>query len=436
MTLAPVPELRRAPYPVERPPDPGRVAIVGLGYVGLPTALAFSAAGVPVTGIDIDERRLAAIRAHDVDVLDRDKQQVGPALAGDRLQLAADAAAIADADAVVICVPTPVDEHRLPDLRALRGACESVVAHCRPGQLLILTSTTYVGCTHDLLVEPLAARGLVAGQNVSVAFSPERIDPANDRFPPDQVPRVVGGVTASCAEAAREVVATVAPSVHMVSSAEAAEMTKLYENTFRAVNIALANELAAVSRRLDLDPVEVVDAAATKPYGFLPFYPGPGVGGHCIPCDPHYLLWQLRAHHQPAPIVERAMACIDARPDEVLRRAAEVLSEHGKPLRDARVLVVGVAYKPGVADVRESPALHILDRLHDRGARPAFTDAHVDEVTLPSGRTMHRCPEPSAEHDLVLVHTVHPAADHAWIDGQPVVLDATYRLDVAHRHIP
>ncbi len=212
------------------------------------------------------------------------------------------------ADAVIVCVPTPVDDHRAPDLGALGSACATVVEYAQPGQLLLLTSTTYVGCTHDLLVEPLRRRGLVAGRDIAVAFSPERIDPANERYPADRVPRVVGGATASCAGRASQVVAAVAPDVHVVSSAEAAEMTKLYENTFRAVNIALANELASVSRTLNLDAMEVIAAAATKPYGFFPFYPGPGVGGHCIPCDPHYLLWQLRALHHRAPLVEEAMA--------------------------------------------------------------------------------------------------------------------------------
>jgi nucleotide sugar dehydrogenase len=411
------------------------VAILGLGYVGLPTALSFEHAGSEVLGIDTDAARLADIRAVRVDLLDRDLDRLEHALDGDRLRLDGEPAVIGAADAIVICVPTPVDDHRSPDLRALRSACATAVEHARPGQVLILTSTTYVGSTRDLLVEPLAARGLEAGRDVFVAFSPERIDPANDAFPPDQVPRVVGGTTDACAERARRVVAAVAPSVHVVSSAEAAEMTKLYENTFRAVNIALANELASVSRTLGLDPIEIVDAAATKPYGFLPFFPGPGVGGHCIPCDPHYLLWQLRPDHHRAPLIEEAMSAIDARPEQVVDRAATVLSEHGKPLHGSRVLVVGVAYKPGVADVRESPALQILSRLIDRGAQASFTDALVDRVELPSGLVLSDAGSGDGDHDLVLVHTMHPGVDHSWIDAQSVVLDATYRLDLAHGHV-
>jgi nucleotide sugar dehydrogenase len=440
MTLIYEPELGRDPFsPTDPDAEAGAVptvAVVGLGYVGLPTALSFVASGSRVLGIDVDPARLRAIGDGDVDILERDRQRLTE-IGDDQLRLTTDVDVVAGADAVVICVPTPVDDHRAPDLRALRSACADVVAHARPGQVLILTSTTYVGSTRDLLVEPLAARGLQAGRDLSVAFSPERIDPANDAFPADRVPRVVGGWTGACAEAAAAFVARVSPTVHLVSSPEAAEMTKLYENTFRAVNIALANELATVSRGLGLDALEVVDAAATKPYGFLPFFPGPGVGGHCIPCDPHYLLWQLRAQHRRAPLVEQAMIAIDARPSEVVDRAAEVLSEHGKPLQGARIVIVGVSYKPGVADVRESPALHIINRLQARGAQVRFTDPFVGELLLPNGTRLHDAGRPAAdEADLILVHTLHPGVDHSWIDHHPAVLDASYRLDVAHRQVP
>jgi UDP-N-acetyl-D-glucosamine dehydrogenase len=415
----------------------GHVAVVGLGYAGLPTALAFAAAGAEVDGIDINPARIAAISALDVDVLDRDRLRLRAALDGNRLRISDRADALCEADTVVVCVPTPVDAYRAPDLAALEAACATVVEHARPGQLVLLTSTTYVGCTRELLVEPLRRRGLIAGRDLAVAFSPERIDPANERFPADRVPRVVGGATASCAARARDVVAAVAAEVHVVSSAEAAEMTKLYENTFRAVNIALANELASVSRILNLDAMEVIEAAATKPYGFVAFYPGPGVGGHCIPCDPHYLLWQLRAHHHRAPLVEEAMSCIDARPGEVVRRCIDVLGEHGKAVRDARVHVVGVTYKAGVADIRESPALQILSSLCALGAHVSYSDPHVPRVALGCGVELRHVGDPAiSAPDLVLVHTLHPDVDHGWISTQPIVLDATYRLDVANRAVP
>lgn len=415
----------------------GRVAVVGLGYVGLPTALAFSVSGAEVDGVDISSARVDAIRAVAVDLLERDRLRLRAALDNDSFHVGGDLGVLSEADTVVICVPTPVDSHRAPDLGALASACSTVVERARPGQLLLLTSTTYVGSTRDLLVEPLRRRGLVAGRDIAVAFSPERIDPANERFPGDRVPRVVGGASDSCAARASEVVASVAADVHVVSSPEAAEMTKLYENTFRAVNIALANELASVSRTLDLNPMEVIEAAATKPYGFFPFYPGPGVGGHCIPCDPHYLLWQLRALHHRAPLVEEAMSCIDARPGEVVRRCAELLGAHGKALPHSSIHVVGVTYKGGVADVRESPALHILSALATLGARVTYSDPYVPHLALRCGLELDRIDDPEiTTPDLVLVHTLHPDVDHGWIAAQAIVLDATYRLGLGNCSVP
>jgi nucleotide sugar dehydrogenase len=240
----------------------------------------------------------------------------------------------------MVCVPTPIDEHLLPDMTLLANACATVVEHAVPGQTLVLTSTTYVGCTHDLLVKPLAERGLIAGTDIFIAFSPERIDPGNVQHAQEDVPRVVGGATKQCTERASALLAEYADHLHRVSSAEAAEMTKLYENTFRAVNIALANEFADISGDLSLDILEVIDAAATKPYGFMPFYPGPGVGGHCIPCDPHYLLWQLRKSRRSAPVIESAMSAVALRPGRVLARAREVLAERGLPMFGAKVLIV------------------------------------------------------------------------------------------------
>ncbi|MFJ1705028.1 nucleotide sugar dehydrogenase [Kitasatospora sp. NPDC088346] len=404
------------------------VAVVGLGYVGLPTALALVASGCRVIGVDVSTERLDAIRRQDVDLLPSDRDRLGRTLGGPGLELTADPAAIASADTVMVCVPTPVDPHLVPDLRALSAACATVVAHAVPGQLLMLTSTTYVGTTRDLLVGPLGERGLRVGEDVHVAFSPERIDPGNAHHAQDSTPRVVGGVTARCTELAAEVLAHTAPSVHRVGSAEAAEMTKLFENTFRAVNIALANEFADNCRGLDLDPLEIIEAAASKPYGFMPFYPGPGVGGHCIPCDPHYLLWQLRRLRISSPLVDTAMTAIAGRPRQVVRRALELLADRGLPLAGARVLVSGIAYKPGVADVRESPALEIIEELAELGAEVAYADPLVPEARL-HGTVRHSVADPGAqEWDLVIVHTVHPGTDLGWLTDRPSVLDATYRL--------
>ncbi|HEY7595880.1 MAG TPA: nucleotide sugar dehydrogenase [Actinophytocola sp.] len=416
-------------------PEQSSVAVVGMGYVGLPTALGLHQAGVRTIGVDRSAERLRVIESGDADLTAGDRARLRPALLDDRFELTTDPARLAEADAVIVCVPTPLDRHLVPDLGPLRAACASLVAHATPGQTLILTSTSFVGTTNQLLTEPLRQRGMVAGDNVFVAFSPERIDPGNADHAQATTPRVVGGVTAACAARARRVLARLTPSLHVVGSAEAAELTKLYENSFRAVNIALANEFAEICQTLRLDPMEVTRAAATKPYGFLAFYPGPGVGGHCIPCDPHYLLWQLREFRNGAPLTSQAMALIATRPQRVVERAVAVLSDSGRGTAGARVVVVGVAYKPGVRDLRESSALEIIERLLDRGAKVDYYDPLVDRVTLPDGRVLDGVGEPrGGDWDLALVHTVHPGHPYDWVAECPLVLDATYRFEaVSHR---
>ena len=398
------------------------IAVLGLGYVGLPTALALMDAGLTVTGIDVSEDRLEAIRTRDVDILPHDHARLAAALALPHFRLTSDRDALAEAETVLICVPTPVDADRTPDLTALRAACEAVVARARERQTIVLTSTTYVGTTRELLVEPLRARGLEAGRDVCVAFSPERVDPGNPAHEQESVPRVLGGVTDDCRAAAEAVLSHIATRLHVVSSPDAAELTKLQENTFRAVNIALANELAEASRALGLDPIEVTDAAATKPYGYMPFYPGAGVGGHCIPCDPHYLLTSLRARGVASPLVERAMQSIDERPGQIVDHAEEMLGDLG----GARVIVVGAAYKPGVRDVRESPAVEIIRGLRARGAQVVFTDPLVRRV----GRLESVERPGAADYDLVVVCTLHPEGNHDWIAGARLVLDCTHRAPV------
>lgn len=402
------------------------VAIVGLGYVGLPSLLAFDAAGLEVIGFDISQRRIDDIRTGAVDLIPADRARLDQLNAApEDLPVTTDAAALAGADAIVVCVPTPVDHHDVPDLAALRGACRTVIDHARAGQVIILTSTTYVGCTRDLLVEPLQSRGLTPGVDVHIAFSPERIDPGNIVNTQDRTPRVLGGLTQRCTEVAAAVIATVAPHVHCVSSAEAAELTKLYENSFRAVNIAFANEMAEVASGLGLDVMEVIDAAATKPYGFMRFDPGPGVGGHCIPCDPHYLLWQLRSVHRTAPVLEETMRAIAGRPRQVVDSVRRALESQGRVLAGTDVLVAGVAYKPDVADHRESPALEIIDLLIDAGATVHYVDPHVPEIRTRAGRTLQAVsPRPC---ELAVVHTLH-RGDRSWIDAADFVFDATYRL--------
>ncbi len=404
------------------------VAVVGLGYVGLPTGIALARAGLDVIGIDVSERRLADIREGSADLLPDDQVRLDDVLASEQLTLSCAADALADADAVLVCVPTPVDEEHRPDLRLLASACETVVEQARRDQLIVLTSTSYVGTTRELLAAPLVRRGLEPGSDVFVAFSPERIDPGNTSWRQDEVPRVVGGVTPACTRAAEGLIEKIAARVHPVSSPESAELTKLYENSFRAVNIAFANEVACVGRTFGLDPLEVIEAAGTKPYGFMKFYPGPGVGGHCIPCDPHYLLWGLREAQATAPVLERAMQEIATRPREVVARAAELLEHRHIDLACARVLLVGVAYKPGIQDTRESPALEVLERLWECGASVAYHDPLVQTLPLGNAQALLSVVEPEPDDfDLAIVVTAHGEFDYSWLDRFDEVLDCTYR---------
>ena len=414
------------------------VAIVGLGYVGLPTALQLHGRCPRIIGIDVSEERLAEIEARDADLFDTDKPKLAAALADGTLELTSKPEAAADADAVIICVPTPVDDTRVPDLAALRGACASVVENARAGQTIILTSTTYAGTTTELLTEPLRARGLEAGRDVFVAFSPERIDPGNPDHIQRETPRVVGGATAECTSKAAWVVAHLTDRVYLVSSADAAEATKLYENIFRAVSLALANEFADACGVLGLDPIEVTLAAGTKPYGFLGAFPGPGVGGHCIPCDPHYLLWQLSKQGRPSPLIEQAMRSIDDRPARVAERAGEVLTAAGRPgLAGAKVMVVGASYKAGVRDLRESPAIPLMASLLAGGADVAYYDPLIPSVTLPGGEVLASASVPQGgTYDLAVIHTLHPGVDYAWVKECSSVLDATYQYESAsHREV-
>lgn len=409
-----------------------------MGYVGLPTALGLHAAGVASIGIELSTERLRTIRSGLADLVPEDRLKLSNALADQNFRLTTDFDSLSEPDTVLICVPTPIDHHLSPDLGPLKAACRTVVEHARHGQTLVLTSTSFVGCTEQLLAEPLRKRGFSVGQDIFVAFSPERIDPGNSHHAQRDTPRVLGGITPVCTERARTILQLLTPVVHTVSSAEAAELTKLYENSFRAVNIALANEFAEVCGTLELDPIEITTAAATKPYGFLAFYPGPGVGGHCIPCDPHYLLWQLRKQRRGAPIIQQAMTGIAQRPKHIADRATEVLSDAGRGMAGARVVVVGVTYKPGVSDVRESSALWIITELQARGAKVDYYDPLVDNLLLPDGQRLDSVVESDwQDWDLAVVHTVHPQYDYAWVANCPTVLDATYRFTSApHRVLP
>jgi UDP-N-acetyl-D-glucosamine dehydrogenase len=408
------------------------VAVVGLGYVGLPTAIALRNAGCRIVGIDVSPPRLTAIRKGRVELLDSELEDLRGHLAGDGFVMTSRAKALDSADLVLICVPTPVDERLRPDLTILREACASVVKHARVGQTLVLTSTTYVGTTRELLVEPLAKRGLRVGEDVFVAFAPERIDPGVKDHEQRQTPRVLGGVSEECFQRASAVLRHTCKYLHRVSSPEAAEMVKLYENTFRAVNIALSFEMAEACLAHGLDPVEVTDGAATKPYGFLAHYPSAGVGGHCIGVDPYYLLHDLRVRDRPATMAEEALRKVSGRPRHVAWRAHELLVELGKPLAGARVLVVGASYKPGVADTREAPAVEIIVRLRSEGAHVDYYDPLVPKLRV-GAEVLKGVGTDPGSYDLAILATLHPEHDYGWLEHCAAVLDCTYRAPVGRR---
>jgi nucleotide sugar dehydrogenase len=412
-------------------------AIVGLGYVGLPTAIALHGKCPQIIGVDISQQRLAEISSRRADITEEYQATLDSALADGSLELTSDPAAVSEADAVIICVPTPVDSDHVPEVSALRSACAAVAAHARDGQTIILTSTSFVGTTRELITEPLKQRGLRVGTDVFVAFSPERIDPGNHDHRQEETPRVVGGSTDECSARAAWVIRHLTDVVYLVSSPEAAEATKLYENIFRAVSLALANEFADACGALQLDPIEVTLAAGTKPYGFLGAFPGPGVGGHCIPCDPYYLLWQLNKQDLSSPLIEQAMRSIALRPERVVERAADLLGQTGRTLAGSRVLVIGVSYKAGVQDLRESPALPLIAGLVRRGADVHYYDPLIPEVRLEDGSLIRGEPDPGgAGWDLAVIHTLHPGIDYSWAKDCPLVLDATYQFDsVPHRAV-
>ena len=390
------------------------VGIIGQGYVGLPLAVELARAGFTVTGLDTDLDRVTTLnagRSHSPDV---DEGALGALLCEGRYQATADSSVLAQCDVVIICVPTPLGKSKDPDISFVLAAAEQAAAGFRPAQLVVLESTTYPGTTQELLVPLFEARGAQPGVDVFLAFSPERIDPGNATYRVKDIPKVVGGVTAECAALAALLYRQIVTKVMVVSSPKVAELAKLYENVFRNVNIALANEFALMCRRLDVDTREVIDAAATKPFGFLPFYPGPGIGGHCIAVDPYYLAWKMRLNGYEARFIHLADEINRSMPDYVVELAAEALNQARCCLNGARIFALGVAYKRGVGDTRESPALEILGKLRDKGADVSYADPHVPAVTL--GGTVLKAVEPTdqelAAADCVLVLTDHPEFDY------------------------
>ncbi len=401
------------------------VGVIGLGYVGLPLAVAFAKAGLPVLGVDTDPSRAARVRAGVSPVEDVPSDELAPLVTARRLVVADGVEALTAADAIVICVPTPLGKSKEPDISHIVAAADDVAGILRPGQLIVLESTTYPGTTEEVLLPRFAASGLAVGEQFFLAFSPERIDPGNRTWRLGGIPKVVGGVTPSCREIACALYAQIIERVVPVSSPQAAELVKLFENIFRSVNIALVNELAIMCRRLGLSVWEIVDAAATKPFGFMPFYPGPGIGGHCLPSDPYYLSWRARMKGYEARFISFADEINGGMPAYTVQLASDALNEQGKPIRGSRILALGVAYKAGVGDVRDSPAVEIIDALLLRGARVDYADPHVPALTVGSRRL--EAVDWAADlgsYDLVVVLTAHREFDPTrLVRGARLVLD-------------
>ncbi len=398
-----------------------KLGIVGLGYVGLPLALAFAEAGNEVVGLDTDPAKLADLRAgrsYIEDVADAELAACAP-----RLHPTDDYADLEDCEAVILCVPTPLSNSREPDLSYLREAAAAVAAHLQPGQLIVLESTSYPGTTREELLPALAAQGGTVGVDFFLAFSPERIDPGRSDHSIRTTPKLVGGITPACTERARALYAQICDTVEVLSSPETAELAKLLENIFRSVNIALVNEIAQLCDRLGIDVWEVIDAASTKPFGFMRFDPGPGMGGHCLPVDPFYLAFKAREHDFYPEFVELAGKVNQAQPEFCVRRIERALNDAGKPVKNSRILILGASYKPGIGDTRESPALRIIALLRDLGADIAYHDPFVPELPSAGLRSVD-LDQTLPTIDLLAIVTAHPNVDHAAaIAAAPRTLD-------------
>lgn len=394
------------------------VGVVGLGYVGLPLAVEKAKAGFTVIGFDVQEEKVRMVNDGNNYIGDVVQEDLEALVAAEKLKATADYAFIRDVDAIAICVPTPLDIYKQPNMEYVKSSVEAIAANVTAGTLVVLESTTYPGTTEELIRPILEKSGFVVGEDIFIAYSPERIDPGNKDFNTKNTPKVVGGVTDNCTKVAAAMYRAVLDGdVHEVSSPAVAEMEKLLENTFRNINIALANEMAILCHKMGIDVWEVIDAAATKPYGFMPFYPGPGLGGHCIPIDPWYLTWKAREYNYHTKLIETAGEINDSMPDFVVQRCSEILNEQKKAMNGSKVLVLGIAYKKDIDDYRESPVLPILDRLTKVGAEWKVVDPNVPEFKL-NGElidTVGLTEEKLRDADLVVIATNHSGFDYGMI---------------------
>ncbi|MBI4349573.1 MAG: nucleotide sugar dehydrogenase [Elusimicrobia bacterium] len=392
-----------------------RIGILGLGYVGLPLGVEFARKGFSVVGFEVNPAVIAGLNKGRSHVADVPSSALGGLLSAGRFKATGKFDELARMDAVIICVPTPLRKSKEPDVSYILKATKEIAPRLRKGQLVVLESTTYPGTTKELVLPLIQSEsGLKVGRDFQLAFSPERVDPGNRTYKIHNTPKVVGGVTPACTELAARLYGEVVNAVVSVTSTEAAEMVKLLENTFRAVNIGLVNELAQMCHRLRLNVWEIIGAAATKPFGYMPFYPGPGIGGHCIPLDPHYLAWKMKSLNFEPRFIELAGVINSAMPEFVVRRLAEILNLDGRSVRGSRVLVLGVAYKPNVPDMRESPAIDVVKLLADQGAKVAYHDPHVPTLEV-EGIKLASKPLSDAtlrSADVVAVLTAHSQVDY------------------------
>ena len=419
-----------------------RVGVVGLGYVGLPLATEFARSGFTAVGIDLDARKVDAINQGTSYIPDVPSAEVARLVAAGRLSATTDFATCATLDTINICVPTPLRKTKDPDMSYIVSAVEQIAKHLRPGMLIVLESTTYPGTTEELVKPMLEAGGLRAGIDFFLAFSPERVDPGNPTFNTHNVPKVVGGLGAESTELASLLYGAAIQTIVPVSSPQTAEMVKLLENTFRMVNIGLVNEIALMCDRMGLDVWEVVRAAATKPFGFMPFYPGPGLGGHCIPIDPFYLSWKAKQSGFDPRFIELAGQINGGMPHFVVDKIAEALNRHRKPVNGSTVLVLGLAYKRDIDDIRESPSLDVMTLLHQRGAQVCYADPYVPELSARAWhggfdlRTQPLTADAIGDADCVAILTEHKAVDYEMVrDAAQLIVDTRNAISGVHPHV-
>jgi UDP-N-acetyl-D-glucosamine dehydrogenase len=406
-----------------------RVGVVGLGYVGLPLAVEYGQAGYNVTGIDLSESKIVRINAGDSYIGDVSSSAVQSLVANGKLRATTDFSVIRDLDTVNICVPTPLRKTKDPDMSYIVAACEEIAKYFHPGILVILESTTYPGTTDELVLPMLEKSGLKVGVDFFLCFSPERVDPGNPQFQTKNIPKVVGGTTPACTELGALFYSQALETVVPVSSTQVAEMVKLLENTFRMINIGLVNEMAVMCDGMGINVWEVIEAAATKPFGFMPFYPGPGLGGHCIPIDPFYLSWKSKQAGIEARFIELAGYINGQMPHFAVTKVQNALNDIGKPVKGSKIHIYGVAYKRDIEDVRESPALDIIHLLKKRGAVISFSDPHVESIRLEDGSSLHQQSAKMKTADCVVIVTDHTAFDYkALVDQAALIVDTRNAL--------